>query len=77
MIETMPPANSLPSLFLAQADIEMLTGRRSRARQIDALRHMGIQFYINDLGRPVVPIAAITGAKATPEPEKWHPAVCK
>ncbi|MCL2076302.1 MAG: DUF4224 domain-containing protein [Betaproteobacteria bacterium] len=65
--------------FMTRENIAALTGRRSRARQIIALRNMGIQFYINDRGYPVVPETAITGAKpAAPEPQKWQPAVvCK
>jgi hypothetical protein len=55
--------------------VETFTGRKSRARQIEALRKMGVQFYTNDIGRPVVPVTAITGAKSAPEPVKWRPAV--
>ncbi|MDR3158976.1 MAG: DUF4224 domain-containing protein [Zoogloeaceae bacterium] len=65
-----------PSLFLSPADIEVLTGRKSRAHQIKELRRQGIQFYTNAIGRPVVPVTAITGVKsASPEPVKWQPAM--
>jgi len=65
------------SLFLAPDEIEVLTGRRKSRSQIEALRQMGIQFFVNALNRPVVPVSAIEGKKPAPppEPEKWYPAV--
>jgi hypothetical protein len=68
---------SSPSLFLAPDDVEILTGRKRARLQVEALRRMGIQFYTNALGSPVVPVTAITGGKVEQEPVKWRPAVVK
>jgi hypothetical protein len=65
-----------PSLFLAPADVATLTGRKRPRSQIEALRNMGVQFYQNALGHPVVPVTAITGSKTVAtEAAKWQPAV--
>lgn len=65
-------------MFLTAADVAHLTGRKTRRRQIDALRAMGVPFLVNALGWPVVTIAAVEGRQAVPaEPTKpeWRPAV--
>jgi hypothetical protein len=48
-------------LFLSTEELVLLTGRKMRAKQIDALRGMGIAFFVNALGRPVVARVAIEG----------------
>jgi Domain of unknown function (DUF4224) len=66
------------SLFLDPQDIVILTGRKTKTSQVDALRTMGILFYINACGRPVVPKSAIDGSGTiTQLDEQWIPAVLK
>ncbi len=61
-------------MFLDADELKALTGYAQRARQIAQLRQMGIAFWINGAGRPVVPRAAIEGGKAAPQPLKtWEP----
>lgn len=62
-------------LFLTDAELGELTGRRLRRLQIDALRRMLIPFKINAIGRPVVTRAAVLGIN-TPRnepPARWSP----
>ena len=40
--------------FLPVEDVEELTGYKRKAQQCAQLRHMGIRFHVNRLGRPVV-----------------------
>lgn len=59
--------------FLDAPDIAKLTGRKFKRHQIDALRKMGIVFFVNAIGQPVVPLASIEGRKE-PAPKKvWTP----
>lgn len=62
-------------MFLDADELKALTGFAQRARQIAQLRQMGIPFWINAAGRPVVARAAVEGNKApTAEPAKtWEP----
>lgn len=67
-------------MFLTPSDLRILTGRARRAGQIEALRRMGIPFWVNAAGRPVVTRAAVEGhqvAKPTESPDSWSPAVLK
>ncbi|WP_411172502.1 DUF4224 domain-containing protein [Nitrosomonas sp. Is35] len=43
------------SLFLDSEDVSILTGRKTKFGQIDTLRRMGTLFYVNAVGKPVVP----------------------
>ena len=62
-------------VFLNADELKALTGFAQRARQIAQLRQMGIAFWVNGAGRPVVPRAVIEGSKAAPQPAKtWEPA---
>ena len=62
-------------MFLDADELKALTGYAQRARQIAQLRQMGIAFWINGAGRPVVPRAVIEGNKSAPQPAKtWEPA---
>lgn len=61
-------------MFLDDEELFQLTGRRQKARQIEQLRRMGIPFWINAGGRPVVTRAALEGKKDAAKPEpKWEP----
>lgn len=58
-------------MFLTDAEIATLTGRKVKAKQIAALRAMGIAFYVNAVGKPIVARSTIEGRPgpaATPGP---------
>jgi hypothetical protein len=61
------------STFLPPDDIVALTGRKVKSKQIDALKRMGIAFWVNALGRPVVTVVAVEGRReiAPPQPKQW------
>jgi hypothetical protein len=69
--------------FLSANEIAALTGikggrggRPKHALQIDQLRKMGLPFWVNAAGKPVVARAAIEGRPAVSKPlEPWQPAV--
>jgi hypothetical protein len=67
--------------FLKAEEIKVLTGRAHIALQIKALSAMGIPFFVNGIGRPVVTRAAIEGrggaAATTPQKKPWVPRVLK
>jgi hypothetical protein len=44
-------------MFLAEADVQNLTGRMRPSAQIEWLRRSGWRFAINALGKPVVALA--------------------
>lgn len=64
-------------MFLQPDEIKKLTGRGHKSKQIEQLRRMGIPFYINAAGCPVVAKAAIEGGRLdkslTEKP--WRPEV--
>lgn len=68
---------SEPSTFLTDAEVVQLTGRKQRGTQIEALRTMGIAFFVNALGKPIVARAVIEGrANQAPTPKTaWQPRV--
>lgn len=69
-----PPNSS--SIFLAAADVQILTGWSVRTKQIAALRKLGISFFINPAtGRPIVPTKSIEGEKLPAIQHPWAPAV--
>lgn len=61
------------SAFLDSDEICELTGRRIKSKQIEALKQMGLPFFVNALGRPVVSRSAIDGLKAEKQDKKWVP----
>lgn len=62
-------------MFLNRDEIVTLTGRKSKGHQIDALRKMGLPFFVNACGHPVVTRCAVEGRpKLTePPPPAWSP----
>lgn len=61
-------------IFLSSEELAVLTGHKLKSYQIEALRGMGIPFFVNAIGRPVVARSAIEGggkAQAKPKP-KWN-----
>lgn len=70
----------MSTTFLERDEIKALTGRSYVKLQIAALTKMGIPFFVNDIGRPVVTRSAIegrTGAIAAPAKKAWVPRVLK
>jgi hypothetical protein len=69
--------NSL--MFLEDEEIVKLSGRKLKGHQIIALRAMGIAFFVNATGHPVVTRAAVEGRRDAVDPVKrpWVPNVLK
>lgn len=66
--------------FLRPDEIRALTGRAHIDLQIKALAQMGVPYFINGVGRPVVTRSAIEGRNsgAAPKQKKtWVPNVLK
>ena len=64
-------------MFLNPDELALLTGFRRKGRQVEQLRRMGIAFFVNGCGRPVVARAAIEGSAAPTSPRTWAPSVVK
>ena len=65
----------MAALFLQPSDIKTLTGCAHKDKQIAQLRKMGLPFFVNAGGRPVVTAAVVEGAKQPSTPQAWQPAV--
>ena len=65
------------TMFLNPDELALLTGFHRKGRQVEQLRRMGIAFYVNGCGRPVVARAAIEGSAARASPRTWAPSVVK
>lgn len=63
------------SAFLSEEDVATLTGRKIKSSQVEQLRKMGIAFYINASGRPVVPKVSIEGKKPEVIMKTWEPRI--
>lgn len=63
--------------FLSQAEIETLTGRKTKSKQIESLRRMGLPFFVNACGRPVIARSVIEGGRASTVPKGWSPVVLR
>lgn len=66
---------TMTTTFLTTEDLATLTGRKIKSLQVQALRQMGVPFFINAIGRPVVTRTAIEGrpAPAALEKDAWVP----
>jgi hypothetical protein len=49
-------------MFLNPQEVAELAGRKIKKLQIEQLRWMGIPFYVNAIGRPIV-VRAVPGGK--------------
>ena len=65
------------AVFLNSDELALLTGFHRKGRQVEQLRRMGIAFYVNGCGRPVVARTAIDGCVAGASPRTWAPSVVK
>lgn len=69
------------AMFISKEELVELTGRKIRSKQIDALRRMGVPFFVNACGRAVVARSVIegrTGAVSRDERggrPSWSPAI--
>lgn len=65
--------------FLSPDEIKELTGRSYIKLQIEALTKMGLPFFVNGIGRPVVTRSAVEGRNSGSAPQKkaWAPRVLK
>jgi hypothetical protein len=67
------------NMFLSTEELVQLTARKVKAKQIQALRSMGVPFFVNALGQPVVARVAVEGradvlAERAPR-ASWQPRV--
>jgi hypothetical protein len=71
---SMPREETMDLMFLNRDEIATLTGRKSKGHQVDALRKMGIPFFVNACGQPVVTRVAVEGRPHAVEPRPtWSP----
>jgi Domain of unknown function (DUF4224) len=75
--QSLIPAIGAAVMFLNPEEIALLTGLHRKGRQVEQLRRMGIIFYVNGCGRPVVARTAIGGSAAGASPRTWAPSVVK
>ena len=72
---------TMSEALLTKDGIAILTGRKTKSKQIETLRKMASPFWVNGLDAPVVPRSAIEGRRERPEsePEKlpWIPRVLR
>jgi hypothetical protein len=61
--------------FLSSQELVVLTGRKVKSKQVEALRRMGLPFFVNACGRPVVARSAIEGGKSVASRSSWSPSV--
>lgn len=70
----------MSTTFLDCDEVIELTGRIIKSKQIEALRKMGLPFFVNATGRPIVARCVIEGrmGAAMPAPKaKWVPDVLR
>jgi hypothetical protein len=70
----------MSNTFLERDEIKGLTGRSHVKLQIAALQQMGVPFFVNGIGRPVVARSAVEGRSngaATAAKKAWVPRVLK
>ena len=62
-------------MFLTADDLVKLTDRKQKTQQITQLRKMGISFFVNASGHPIVTIAAVEGKPKTEKKadKLWSP----
>lgn len=64
-------------MFLSEAEITTLTGRKMKSHQVRALQQMGLPFFVNAIGRPVIARSAIEGGKQEIVKRSWVPRVLR
>ena len=67
-------AGTPSEMFLCDDDMALLTGYKRKALQVQQLRRMGIPFFVNAAGQPIVAKAVVEGRKDTaPKVPTWEP----
>jgi hypothetical protein len=62
----------MSATFLDSNEIIELTGRKIKSKQIEALRRLGLPFFVNACGKPVVSRTAIDGRREAAQQPKWE-----
>lgn len=62
----------MSAVFLGSEEIAVLTGRKIKSKQIEALRKMGLPFFVNACGKPVVSRSAIDGKNEPQQISVWE-----
>lgn len=60
--------------FLSDDEVRRLTGRTFKALQCAHLRKIGVPFFTNAAGRPVVARSAVEGRNVEPASKVWRSA---
>lgn len=55
----------MAEMFLSPIELVVLTGRKIKSKQVEALRMMGVPFLVNACGRAVVTRSAVEGRGRT------------
>lgn len=63
----------MSDMFLNKEDVAILTGAKIKSKQIAQLRKMGLPFWVNADGVPVVPRSAIDGRPVKTPVERVKP----
>ena len=63
--------------FLSDDELRSLTGFHRKVKQVAQLRLMGVPFWVNGRGRPVVPRSVIEGNATSSHTRRWAPALIK
>ncbi|NTZ84445.1 DUF4224 domain-containing protein [Burkholderia metallica] len=73
--------HELTDTFLSPMELVVLTGRKVKSKQVEALRRMGLPFFVNACGRAVVARSAIEGRSVCAGRSEsvaravWNPAI--
>lgn len=62
----------MSTAFLTKEDLIVLTGKCWKSKQIAALRKMGLPFFVNSCGKPIVSVAVVEGKKEPPRKKTWE-----
>lgn len=65
----------MTTLFIDEAELAQLTGRKAKSYQIAWLRTSGLPYRINATGHPVVTRTAVEGRATPAEVTGWVPRV--
>ena len=60
------------SVFLDDDDVARLTKKKRKSCQVAALRSMGIPFFVNPAGEPIVTKKAVEGGEVEHKPQTWQ-----
>lgn len=70
-----------PDTFLSVAEVAALTGRKKHSLQIALLKKIGMPFWVNARGQPIIARTALDGRKEVVKPpaanEPWVPNVLR